>query len=60
MLCVCLSVQLYDIEGADPATSPVQRVQWLSYGTGPGQLLLQGHKILIVDEVGDSHSYTAP
>jgi hypothetical protein len=45
-------VQLYDVEGADPTTSPVQRVQWLSYGTGPGQLLVQGHKILIVDEVG--------
>jgi hypothetical protein len=24
---------------------------WLVYGTGPGQVLLQGHRILIVDEV---------
>lgn len=47
-----LLLQLYEVEGSDPTTSPVQRVQWLSYGTGPGQLLLQGHKILIVDEVG--------
>ena len=48
--CICC-LQLYEVEGSDPTTSPVQRVQWLSYGTGPGQLLLQGHRILIVDEV---------
>jgi hypothetical protein len=52
LLLRCLRIlQLYEVEGADPTTSPVQRVQWLSYGTGPGQLLLQGHRILIVDEV---------
>jgi hypothetical protein len=49
-----IGLQLYEVEGADPTTSPVQRVQWLSYGTGPGQMLLQGHRLLIVDEVDDS------
>jgi hypothetical protein len=46
-----IGLQLYDVDGCDPETSPVQRVQWLAYGTGPGQVLLQGHRILIVDEV---------
>lgn len=46
-----IGLQLYDVEGCDPSSSPVQRVQWLSYGPGPGQVLLQGEKILIVDEV---------
>lgn len=46
-------LQLYEVEGRDPTTGAVERTQWLSYGSGPGQLLLQGQKLLIVDEVGD-------
>ncbi|WIA14464.1 hypothetical protein OEZ85_002989 [Tetradesmus obliquus] len=54
-----IGLQLYDVDGCDPETSPVQRVQWLAYGTGPGQVLLQGHRILIVDEVDDSRKTLA-
>jgi hypothetical protein len=57
VLYVLLNVQLYEVEGADPTTSPVQRVQWLSYGAGPGQMLLQGHRLLIVDEVGKGGAF---
>jgi hypoxanthine phosphoribosyltransferase len=48
---ICCCMQLYEVEGRDPKTAPVERTQWLSYGRGPGQLLLQGQKLLIVDEV---------
>ncbi|KAF8063722.1 XPT1 [Scenedesmus sp. PABB004] len=54
-----IGLQLYDVDGCDPSTSPVQRTQWLSYGTGPGQVLLQGQRILIVDEVDDSRKTLA-
>eukprot|EP00878_Enallax_costatus_P024787 GHUV01026474.1.p1 GENE.GHUV01026474.1~~GHUV01026474.1.p1 ORF type:complete len:248 (+),score=73.76 GHUV01026474.1:917-1660(+) len=54
-----IGLQLYDLEGRDPATSPVERIQWLSYGTGPGQVQLQGHRILLVDEVDDSRKTLA-
>lgn len=46
-----VGLALYDIDGADPATSPVQRTQWLVYGDGPGQVRLNGQRVLIVDEV---------
>ncbi|KXZ47230.1 hypothetical protein GPECTOR_37g236 [Gonium pectorale] len=39
----------------DPATAVVRKTQWLNYGAGEGTgISLQGHNILIVDEVDDT------
>lgn len=52
-----VGLALYDIDGSDPATSPVQRTQWLVYGDGPGQVRLNGQRVLIVDEVSKARRH---
>lgn len=48
---------LYDdnLDKYDPETAVVRKTQWLNYGSGEGTgITLQGHNILIVDEVDDT------
>ncbi|GIL59257.1 hypothetical protein Vafri_14175 [Volvox africanus] len=48
---------LYDdnLDKYDPETAVVRKTQWLNYGAGEGTgISLQGHNILIVDEVDDT------
>ncbi len=45
-----------DLDGGDfdPSTVPVRKTQWLNYRQSEANVSLQGHNILIVDEVDDS------
>lgn len=45
-----------DLDGGDfdPSTVPVRKTQWLNYRQSEASVSLQGHNILIVDEVDDS------
>ncbi|EFJ47960.1 hypothetical protein VOLCADRAFT_61062 [Volvox carteri f. nagariensis] len=48
---------LYDdnLDKYDPETAVVRKTQWLNYGAGEGTgISLQGHNVLIVDEVDDT------